>query len=56
MHLPVPANAYGSDNIPPPASSPTIKTEAASNESPFLFSSPFSSSFFTSGSSSNFYK
>ena len=52
MYLPVSANAYGSDNIPPPASSPTIKTEAATNESPFLFSS----SFFTWGSFSNFYK
>ena len=55
MHLPVPANAYGSDNIPPPASSPTIKTEAANNESPF-FSSLLFSSFFSWGSCSNFYK
>ena len=35
--IPVPATANGSDNIPPPASSPTIKTEADNSESPFCF-------------------
>ena len=35
--IPVPATANGSDNIPPPASSPTIKTEADKSESPFSF-------------------
>ena len=37
VFIPVPATANGSDNIPPPASSPTIKTEADKSESPFCF-------------------